>query len=207
MLNVIYFNQNAFEYLQNVFILCLHWIHCLHWIQSDQLKYMVRKSPELRCFEFSIIPCLFHVFTRLFSRTMYYGLNLKSVNCFVLRIQQKPSNLPPGVLCASSCRLTPLMKNMSPLQSRLPSSSACAVGVISPLLHSWPAGPCLTALASKRSLRYTLRVLAILSPIWNRSRFLWSLGQRKKRGKCIYKVCIYHLSVFFLWPREKSDPD
>lgn len=153
------------------------------------------------------------LFTRSFSSTRYVlWAKLTKCELFCSGDSASTESVPTRFsLCKFlPQRLTPVMKNISPLQSRLPSSSASAVTLVSPLVHSWPLGPSPTPQAAKRSLRYTLRVQAILSPAWNRSRFLWSLGQRMKKGKMylqsvhLTSLSIFSLSTLYTWPRLKT---
>lgn len=88
------------------------------------------------------------------------------------------------------------MKNISPLHSRLPSSVVSVLRVVSPFLHFWWSGSCPIPGSGKRSLRYVFLMQEILSPTWNKSRLLWSLGQRKKKWD-IFTAYAFIISQYF----------
>lgn len=121
----------------------------------------------------------FHVIDSLAEELdIYNGLKFWSVNCVFLGIQQELNQLSPGVFLCKYLQqgLTPVMKNISPLHSRLSSTAVSVVTAVCALLHSWQLGCSLKPESGKRSLRYVFRMQEILSSIWNKSRFLWSLG-------------------------------
>lgn len=128
---------------------------------------------------------------------IYYRLNFSSENCTVLGDSKRTGSVTIIYLHTfMQQQLTRVMKNISPLHSRLPSSVFSVLRVVSPFLHLCCSGSHSIPGSGKRSFRYVFLVQEILSSTWNKSRLLWSLGQRKKKWD-VFTTYAFIISQYF----------